>query len=556
MWLSTFGMSSFLQSDPTIISYLFIWTKILMPMVVALKISIDLHLQKTGKLISKKCSIKMRTYGIREFEFEEEEAPQVKDTMESESCNPTGRAGSTKLNAFMMDNGNSIQSHKLETVGKHRGDSSALPSGEIYAVKYHPVSNFGVSMSFLDDSLFSEGVRDNLVETGTIITNTGDITTTYEQPLPPPNKNYREYSKRDNRVGDALKGNSWLDQLKRTEVSQPVHKSAGRSEGAIFENVYEPIRDESKMREMRDIFFNRNGLTPNDTNLQTKDPFGYIGEQNFVRINPYMPSTQSFSFEDEGTYNRNTHEEFGAYTFDNSMFDEMKSKKTRLDVPKRSPSQIYEAQRTVPVQDVLKTMREQKSSSADRNLQSELEGKSTGYMNVDHVSERIFKATGPINVHSIVPSGSLNQIEMDDVIKMLNKDQFNRSRVVPTDGIDASRAKTHDSLKIKPKDYMFSQSKAQITDGYVGDAVRRYTEDKQTRRNLDNINDEEIQHMSSGVVETFPTRDVEVQNHDVTSENRIPGSNIDELSRILGESMVNRRESEIQIRTAPEISIQ
>ena len=501
--------------------------------------------------------MRARNYGIQEFEFEEDvQAPaEPVKTSVSEACNPEGKAGRTKLNAFMIDNSNAIHSHRREGVGSYRGDTSGKPKGEIYAKKYASVGG-GLSMSFLDDALFAEDVRSNMVETGTIVTSTGDVTTTYENPLPPPNRNHREYSRRDNRLFEQMQGQSKLDMLQRTEVEQPLQHNSGKSSTTAFQHQYEGIRDQAKVREMRDVFFNRSGVQLDNTNQQSRDPFGNVGEHNFVRINPHMPATQSFAFENEGGYNRNTQFEKGSYQFDKKMFEEMKSKKSKLNIRRAPADQTLEAQRTVPIQDVLKTLREQKSTSSDRNVQAYVPGSRTGNWEVDHSSERIFKSAGPLNVQPSVPSSALTKVDVDDIVKMINKDKFEKSRTVPTDNIVGARAGSHDELTVKAKQYKFSRNPTKVTDGFTGDAHRTFEDSRNETYNADNINDQESGHIAGASYETFPSRDAELSNRDVTAQVRIPSAVMDDENVKVGQNMrITRTEQEMGILTKPQITI-
>lgn len=144
-------------------------------------------------------------------------------------------------------------------------------------------------------------VSQPVVCTGSLInTYTGEVADTFENALPPPDRQSgdfnREVKTAQRRLQVAQGNEPW--RLNKTELQQPLPAAdAGVVlPDANFRQMQE-VKLEAAERFTRDTYFNRNDLIPTEYQF-TKNPFGYQGFQNMLRVNPFMPVTQELDNRD------------------------------------------------------------------------------------------------------------------------------------------------------------------------------------------------------------------------------------------------------------------
>jgi len=131
--------------------------------------------------------------------------------------------------------------------------------------------------------------------TGQIVnTYTGEVADVYEDALPPPNRRAgdgeRERKQQQRRLM-AAEGNVNASHRKREQQEPMQAGDAGVSTQLANFQIDADVALERNERAARDFYFNRNELAPTELE-QTRNPFGFEGYNNRLRINPFMPVTQ------------------------------------------------------------------------------------------------------------------------------------------------------------------------------------------------------------------------------------------------------------------------
>jgi hypothetical protein len=137
-----------------------------------------------------------------------------------------------------------------------------------------------------------------VISTGSLVnTYTGEVLDLYEDAMPPPdNKRDPGDAERERKQAQrrllAAEGNV-LDKHRKREQQNPLQPGdAGPSMQLATFRLQSDVAAESQERANRDLYFSsRNELVPTEMQ-QTRNPFGYEGFNNRIRINPYLLPTQ------------------------------------------------------------------------------------------------------------------------------------------------------------------------------------------------------------------------------------------------------------------------
>jgi len=138
-------------------------------------------------------------------------------------------------------------------------------------------------------------VTKDVICTGSFVnTYTQEVAETFENAMPVPDRwggdPEREWKNATLRL-QAAQGFEPRKLIKK-EIEQPLPAA---DSGPIMANAsfrqMQAVAQESDERCSRDRYFLRNDLVPTEP-MMTKNPFGYQGFQNMIRVNPYMPVTQ------------------------------------------------------------------------------------------------------------------------------------------------------------------------------------------------------------------------------------------------------------------------
>ena len=136
-----------------------------------------------------------------------------------------------------------------------------------------------------------------VVATGSLInTYTGEVTDLFEDAMPPPNNGRdpgdaeRERRQAQRRLM-AAEGNVTSTHRKREQQSPVQPGDAGSATQLASSQISADVATEWNERACRDLFFNRKELAPTEMEM-TRNPFGFEGYNNRLRINPYLLPTQ------------------------------------------------------------------------------------------------------------------------------------------------------------------------------------------------------------------------------------------------------------------------
>jgi hypothetical protein len=142
-----------------------------------------------------------------------------------------------------------------------------------------------------------------VVATGSLInTYTGEVSDLFEDAMPPPDNGrdagdaVRERKQAQRRLMAAL-GNVNASHHKREQQDPIQPGDAGVVTQLANFQINADVATEFNERANRDLFFNRNELAPTELEM-TRNPFGFEGYNNRVRINPYLLPTQDLEDKD------------------------------------------------------------------------------------------------------------------------------------------------------------------------------------------------------------------------------------------------------------------
>jgi hypothetical protein len=142
-----------------------------------------------------------------------------------------------------------------------------------------------------------------VVATGSLInTYTGEVSDLFEDAMPPPDNGrdagdaVRERKQAQRRLM-AANGNVNASHHKREQQTPIQPGDAGVVTQLANFQINADVATEFNERANRDLFFNRNELAPTELEM-TRNPFGFEGYNNRVRINPYLLPTQDLDDKD------------------------------------------------------------------------------------------------------------------------------------------------------------------------------------------------------------------------------------------------------------------
>jgi len=134
-----------------------------------------------------------------------------------------------------------------------------------------------------------------VLATGQLVnTWTGEVADTYESALPPPNRQagdvVRERHQQQRRLM-AAEGNVNASHRKREQQLPMQAGDAGQAQYLASFDINADVALERNLRGARDIYFNRTELAPCEMEW-TRNPFGFEGYNNRLRVLPWQPVTQ------------------------------------------------------------------------------------------------------------------------------------------------------------------------------------------------------------------------------------------------------------------------
>jgi len=136
-----------------------------------------------------------------------------------------------------------------------------------------------------------------VIATGSLInTYTGEVSDLFEDAMPPPDNGrdagdaVRERKSAQRRLM-AAEGNVTAAHHKREQQDPIQPGDAGVVTQLANFQINSDVATECNERACRDLYFNRNELAPTELEM-TRNPFGFEGYNNRVRINPYLLPTQ------------------------------------------------------------------------------------------------------------------------------------------------------------------------------------------------------------------------------------------------------------------------
>ena len=165
-----------------------------------------------------------------------------------------------------------------------------------------PISQSG-SLAVYEPETFMNPLETtpDVIGTGSLInTYTGEIVDLFEDAMPPPTRQggdgERERKQMQRRLL-AAEGNVIASHRKREQQNPMQAGDAGAIGGIASYQVQADVTLEANARGARDLYFNRNELAPTELEM-TRNPFGYEGFNNRLRILPWQPVTQELETKD------------------------------------------------------------------------------------------------------------------------------------------------------------------------------------------------------------------------------------------------------------------
>ena len=168
---------------------------------------------------------------------------------------------------------------------------------QIAAASAAPLGNGSAAVYESDTFMSPLATSQPVIATGSLInTYTGEVVDLFEDAMPPPD-NGRDAgdAERERRQAQrrllAAEGNINASHRKR-EQQHPIQAGdAGAITQAAHFQVNADVATEWNERANRDVYFNRNELAPTELEM-TRNPFGFEGYNNRIRIAPYLLPTQ------------------------------------------------------------------------------------------------------------------------------------------------------------------------------------------------------------------------------------------------------------------------
>ena len=168
---------------------------------------------------------------------------------------------------------------------------------QIAAASAAPLGNGAAALYDNDTFMSPLAASQPVIATGSLInTYTGEVVDLFEDAMPPPDNGRdagdaeRERKQAQRRLL-AAEGNVNASHHKREQQNPIQPGDAGAITQAANFQVSQDVATEWNERANRDLFFNRKELAPTELEM-TRNPFGFEGYNNRLRITPYLLPTQ------------------------------------------------------------------------------------------------------------------------------------------------------------------------------------------------------------------------------------------------------------------------
>ena len=168
---------------------------------------------------------------------------------------------------------------------------------QIAAASAAPLGNGAAALYDNDTFMSPLAVSQPVIAPGSLInTYTGEVVDVFEDAMPPPDNGRdagdaeRERKQAQRRLL-AAEGNVVASHRKREQQNPIQAGDAGPITQVAHFQVSHDVATEWNERANRDLFFNRNELAPTELEM-TRNPFGFEGYNNRLRISPYLLPTQ------------------------------------------------------------------------------------------------------------------------------------------------------------------------------------------------------------------------------------------------------------------------
>lgn len=165
-----------------------------------------------------------------------------------------------------------------------------------------PIAQSGSMAEYTPEAFMSPiETSASVLATGSLInTYTGEVAQLYEEAMPPPTRQggdgERERKQMQRRLM-AAEGNVNASHRKREQQNPMQAGDAGNISEIASYQVQADVSLETNARGARDLYFNRNELAPTELEM-TRNPFGFEGYNNRLRITPWQPVTQELDNKD------------------------------------------------------------------------------------------------------------------------------------------------------------------------------------------------------------------------------------------------------------------
>ena len=214
--------------------------------------------------------------------------------------NPSAQSEPVPLGCWMVSQPGSLYPVRQQL----KQDTIPLTARVQIAACNPPIGRRGTAALYEPESFMSPiETTQPVVATGSLInTYTGEVTDLFEDAMPPPDNGrdagdaVRERRQAQRRLL-AAEGNVNASHRKREQQDPIQPGDAGVSTQLANFQISADVATEWNERANRDLFFNRNELAPTELEM-TRNPFGFEGYNNRLRVFPYLLPTQELDDKD------------------------------------------------------------------------------------------------------------------------------------------------------------------------------------------------------------------------------------------------------------------
>ena len=230
-----------------------------------------------------------------------EAAPRLYGSGNQELANnPSAQSEPVPLGCWMVSQPGSLYPVRQQL----KQDTIPLTARVQIAACNPPIGRRGTAALYEPESFMSPiETTQPVVATGSLInTYTGEVTDLFEDAMPPPDNGrdagdaVRERRQAQRRLL-AAEGNVNASHRKREQQDPIQPGDAGVSTQLANFQISADVATEWNERANRDLFFNRNELAPTELEM-TRNPFGFEGYNNRLRVFPYLLPTQELDDKD------------------------------------------------------------------------------------------------------------------------------------------------------------------------------------------------------------------------------------------------------------------